>query len=152
MVASEMLQGCDKHRDQRRLGLQMQTVFFISYGCWPGNHVFSELDGPCLELPLRNIWGEFVFGLLFLGHDSFCYWRPSGFRQLYAPANDAKLEKFYMGLQGKTILFQLSLLSTEIWKDLDFFTLIVVSEWKIVCQLLNNWVSLLLCLRTSARW
>lgn len=73
MVASEMLQGYDKHRDLRRLVLQMQTVFFAPYGCWPGNHLFSEFDGPCPESPLRYIWEELVFGMLFLGYDSFCY-------------------------------------------------------------------------------
>ena len=32
-------------------GLQTQSVFFISYSCWPGSHLFSEVEGPYFELP-----------------------------------------------------------------------------------------------------
>lgn len=51
-VICEMLQGCDKHRDLRRLGFQIQAVFITPYCCWPEGHLFSEVvKGPYLQLP-----------------------------------------------------------------------------------------------------
>lgn len=57
---------CDTHRSletQRPCeawDIQIQAVFLVPYGCWPGGHLLSEvMEGPCPELSrtcLKQIW------------------------------------------------------------------------------------------------